>query len=172
MQEIWRDCPGLPGYRVSDAGEVSSPRRSALVHDVDRTSGHHRVTLCHGGVPKRWLVHRLVLLAFVGPAKPGEVCRHLDGNPGNNALSNLAYGSMSDNHQDQFVHGTAPVGEANSQAQIKWSDVDRIRSSKMSATQVVKEYGLSRSQAYRIIWNESWKECHRPTNSQTRFVLR
>ena len=33
----------------------------------------------------RAYVHKLVLLAFVGPRPKGMQCRHLDGDPGNNS---------------------------------------------------------------------------------------
>lgn len=52
-------------------------------------------------------VHRLVLLAFVGPpaTNSAEVC-HIDGNPANNQLANLRWGSSSENKADQVRHGT------------------------------------------------------------------
>lgn len=51
-------------------------------------------------------VHRLVATAFLG-AEPfhGAVVRHLDGNPANNAVINLAWGSVSENNRDTVRHG-------------------------------------------------------------------
>jgi DNA-binding CsgD family transcriptional regulator len=34
------------------------------------------------------------------------VCRHLDGNPANNHISNLGWGTNSENTQDRLEHGT------------------------------------------------------------------
>jgi hypothetical protein len=45
------------------------------------------------------------MLAFVGPYPEGMEIRHLDGNPENNALENLKYGTRSQNIQDQIRHG-------------------------------------------------------------------
>jgi HNH endonuclease len=56
---------------------------------------------------KRFRLHSLVLECFVGPRPPGMECRHLDGNPSNNALENLAWGTRSENRADQVRHGTA-----------------------------------------------------------------
>ena len=51
-------------------------------------------------------MHMLVLLAFSGPRNDGLQTRHMDGNPANNTLSNLRYGTAKQNIQDQLVHGT------------------------------------------------------------------
>lgn len=49
-------------------------------------------------------VHRLVLEAFVGPRPDGMECRHLDGDPANNRLANLAWGSPVENASDRKRH--------------------------------------------------------------------
>lgn len=51
-------------------------------------------------------VHKIVMLAFVGERPEGMETRHLDGDPTNNCLSNLAYGTAVENAQDQLRHGT------------------------------------------------------------------
>lgn len=45
-------------------------------------------------------VHRLVASAFLGPCPGGQEVRHLDGNPQNNAVTNLAYGTRTENILD------------------------------------------------------------------------
>jgi hypothetical protein len=47
-------------------------------------------------------IHRLVMWAFVGPQEKGVHVRHLDGDPQNNRLENLAYGSPWDDITDTF----------------------------------------------------------------------
>lgn len=56
-------------------------------------------------------VHSAVMLAFVGPRPAGLEVRHLDGNPKNNVLSNLAYGTAGQNRIDAYEHGGRPTGE-------------------------------------------------------------
>lgn len=58
-------------------------------------------------------MHRLLLLAFIGPCPEGMWCRHLDGNPKNNQLDNLCWGTIEENHQDRIRHGTNRPGEEN-----------------------------------------------------------
>lgn len=55
---------------------------------------------------KRFLIHTLVLEAFVGPRPEGAVCCHIDGDPTNNHVTNLRWGSYSDNNHDLVRHGT------------------------------------------------------------------
>ena len=64
------------------------------------------VLLTKQGSRKVFSVHVLVMAAFVGPRPEGAVTRHLDGNPLNNHLTNLAYGSQSENLRDAVAHGT------------------------------------------------------------------
>jgi hypothetical protein len=58
--------------------------------------------------PLRKSIHQLVAGAFIGPRPVGYETRHMDGNPTNNVVSNLAYGTKSDNSMDAVRHGTHP----------------------------------------------------------------
>lgn len=80
--------------------------RRAMSPDVGE-QGHQRVTIYQGGRRTRELVHRLVLLTFDRPPMEGEQACHRDGNPANNALPNLRWGTQSDNWQDRRRHGNA-----------------------------------------------------------------
>lgn len=118
--ENWKPVVGYEGlYEVSDQGRVKSLARHTTMKDgrgktirekilKNRTlpSGHKYVSLSGHGSKQKALTHRLVMLAFVGPCPEGmEVC-HNDGNPENNHLSNLRYGTRSDNVQDMIRHKT------------------------------------------------------------------
>src|SRR5690606_11217835 len=61
---------------------------------------------CNGDGGKSYRVHRLVMEAFVGPLPEGMEVRHLDDDPDNNALSNLVYGTRSENLEDRVRLGT------------------------------------------------------------------
>lgn len=104
MTEEWRAVPGYEHYAVSTLGRVRSPR--CVLSPWRVGMGYRQVSLCRDARRKGFTIHRLVLLAFVGPPAEGQVCRHLDGNPANNVLTNLAWGSLSENVMDQVRHGT------------------------------------------------------------------
>jgi hypothetical protein len=63
------------------------------------------VTLYRDGRPKSVSVHRLVLLAFVGPCPDGLEGLHWDDDPANNRLSNLRWGTPGDNQRDCIRNG-------------------------------------------------------------------
>lgn len=126
MSEQWRPVPGWEGYyEVSDQGRVASRERktwhsgSQWAHGFWRTvgarvlrpgvaRGYERVVLQRDKAKQNVAVHRLVMLAFVGPCPEGmEVC-HNDGDKRNNVLSNLRYDTKSANCVDRTRHGGSP----------------------------------------------------------------
>ncbi len=69
--------------------------------------GRKKVTINYepDRTPQRF-VHQLVTESFIGARPPGlEVC-HNNGDPGDNRLSNLRYGTRSENTFDRVRHGT------------------------------------------------------------------
>lgn len=133
---IFKPCVGFPGYYVSDTGEVRSKRRAGAVREhvwaqlatKVLKGGYHHVKLFdgHGGYVMR-LVQRLVLQAFVGPCPPGMEARHIDGNPANNCLDNLAWSTHADNEADKRRHGTLARGSRVGSAKLTESDIPQIR---------------------------------------------
>lgn len=113
--ERWKPVPGHEGrYAISDQGRVRTfvhPRRGSdgiLAAPVAVSIGYRRVLLYKGdGSPREpVLVHRLVCEVFNGPGLPGQIVRHLNGDPMDNRAENLAWGTQSDNMYDAVSHGT------------------------------------------------------------------
>jgi len=114
--ETWKPVVGYEGrYEVSSLGRVKSlPRkdirgrtiRGRMLAQITHPSGHIQVKLSLDGACKQGRVHRIVMLAFAGAQPAGcEVC-HNDGNPANNSLTNLRWGTRSENLYDRVRHGT------------------------------------------------------------------
>lgn len=94
-------------YEVSDGSRVRSVRdRSRMMTITYRDHGYADVGLNRHGKQVNRKVHRLMLEAFVGPCPPGMVTRHLNGNPRDNRLENLCWGTYSENTYDTIRHGT------------------------------------------------------------------
>ena len=110
--ERWQPIPEVDGYEVSDCGRVRSFKRRTpnILAGGTTKAGYRTVQLSQHGSARTFYVHRLVLLAFVGPAPAAAVTRHLDGDPSNNHLTNLAYGTYSENLADAVDHGTYSNG--------------------------------------------------------------
>jgi hypothetical protein len=105
--EIWKAIPGYEGqYEVSDQGRVKSYRRDhegRFLRPGRMPGGHLSVALGRGNSQ---CVHKLVLLAFVGPAPDKHECCHNNGNPADNRLENLRWGTRRENILDAVRHGT------------------------------------------------------------------
>lgn len=120
--EVWKAIPGYEGlYEVSNQGRVKSLART--VHQVDGRvrrfketikacpitgMGYRTVMLYKDNKGSQRHVHRLVLESFVGPCPPGSVACHWDDDRLNNTLSNLRWGSRSDNAYDKVRNGRCP----------------------------------------------------------------
>lgn len=115
--ERWLPVVGFEGmYEVSDHGRVKSlPCRvpygsnGATVGRRGRimkpwwvsNQGNRQGTLVVGlGRGNRFRVSHLVLEAFVGPCPDGQIARHLDDDKANNHISNLVWGTYSENSYD------------------------------------------------------------------------
>ncbi len=129
---ITRQLPGFEGkYVVSDCGTVASMprvieyftqsgalvaycREGAILKPGLISSGYHSVSLCGD----THLVHRLVLKAFIGPCPVGCEVLHGNGNKLDNNLSNLRYGTRSENMVDSVKHGTHSGGRKLSKESV------------------------------------------------------
>lgn len=119
MTEEWRPVPGYEGlYSVSDQGRVRAEAKEIscrngvvrsleprMLSPVPLSKGHLKVRLTRDGHVKAFLLHRLVLLAFVGPCPEGMEGCHLDDDPKNNRLSNLRWDTRSANLHDRVRNG-------------------------------------------------------------------
>lgn len=110
--EEWRDVVGYEGiYHVSSHGRVrrvlasQGTRPGPLKPTRNVRNGYYSVMLWRDGKSKRITVHRLVALAFLGPAPEGlEVC-HGDDDKSNNRVENLRWDTHSENHLDITRNG-------------------------------------------------------------------
>ena len=156
MSETWKQVPSWPLYEVSDRGRVRRGTR-ALRGSVNN-DGYQQYDLRESD--RRWnaLGHQLVLAAFVGRCPVGRETRHLDGNPQNSVLSNLAYGTRRENAADRARHGTENFGERNGAAKLTESDVMRIRALARTLTQreIATRFHVSQPEVSAVINHKRW----------------
>lgn len=179
--EDWRDVPGFEGcYQVSDEGRVRSLDRIVYsdrgkgpvpwrikgkvlapgkIGSVRNSKRYLAVHLSLDGAIFPRTLHSLVMEAFVGPRPDGQEIRHLDGDPENFRLSNLAYGTKEENDADKRRHGNVLTGGRHPMAKLSESDIPHIREmhGKASSEVVAKQFGVS-SGTILMIWKRSiWK---------------
>lgn len=158
----WRWIDGFRGlYAVSDRGRVASLRGykwRILSGGRGTQYGHRKVALGTRDGCSRW-VHRLVLEAFVGPAPDGAVARHLDGDPTNNSLDNLAWGTHADNGSDTVQHGRSTRGVRNPGARLSEDQVRQIRrdlAGGATGVGMAAKYGISGPTVSQIKTGRLW----------------
>ncbi len=133
MIEGLKEIPGYSRQYVSMDGRVFSARTGVLKEKAMRLhNGYYRVNLRDDSFPVKTVaipVHKLVLETFVGKRPSGYLCRHLNGNPLDNRLKNLCWGTPSENVRDAIRHKTAAClryGEDALAAKLKFKDIKKI----------------------------------------------
>lgn len=126
--EQWLPVVGYEGhYEVSDHGQVRSVTRTLtyegrwgpmarlfpgkVLTPNTLWDGHLQVCLVLPGQRQKKTtkkIHLLVLTAFVSPRPDGLLGCHEDGDPTNNHVDNLYWGTHSDNALDTVRHGNNP----------------------------------------------------------------
>lgn len=118
--KTWKPIPGYEGYyEVSDDGLVRSVdreytnklgrvrrKRGRELKPQISSTGYVRYWLCKEGAEGYIFAHRAVALAF-HPIDGSEdlVVRHLDHDPANNVVENLAWGTHKENAYDSMRDG-------------------------------------------------------------------
>lgn len=172
-KEIWKPVPGFGGwYEASSIGRIRSVDRvvekrhssGAIMQQKYKgkllkpthDDGYLRIQISVNKKRKFIGVHRLVLLAFIGKPSDGYVGRHLNDNPLDNRIENLAWGSHNDNMADRKEHGNYTQGESHPMSKLKKDDVLSIRKSKETGGTLSKKFNVGTSQISRIKRKQSW----------------
>lgn len=158
-----KQIPIGENYFIDEEGNVYSKNQKGLKLRKQniRGNGYKHVTLTIEPYKSRcYLVHRLMALAYYGESNGMEV-RHLDGNKLNNNLSNLMYGTVSENQMDRALHGTSNRGERHGMNILPESTVREIRNKYIYGVygykRLAKEFNISPSTIQDIIERKTWK---------------
>lgn len=157
----WIQHPVYKNYFFCIDGRVLSKAKKTPRQIYGTTCGQQKYRAIPVDGSKKIYIHRTVCELFNGPPKPGQSCRHLDGNKYNNAASNLAWGSASENAKDMISHGTKLLGEKNPMAKLTAKQVQQLRekreATKMPFYKLAKEFNVSTMTAFRAATMRSWK---------------
>lgn len=163
---------GATGYRVGKDGSIwtrwTVGRASVitsewrLMHPSLDKRGYLTVMLAmDSGKKKRFFLHTLVLLAFVGPKPKGMEARHYpDDTKTNVTLNNLCWGTRLENRKDMIEHGTRNRGERHGLSKLTIQDVtdarDMYSSGRWTQDVIGKIFGVSRATIGDIIRGATW----------------
>jgi hypothetical protein len=162
-----RDIPGFPGYRIYRDGTIESnlwhshkPNREwCQLHPViDKEWGYRTTRLSRDSKGYSRKVYSLVALAFLGPRQPGQVVRHLNGNPADDRVENLAYGTHADNMVDSRVHGTyRPFGNKPKLTASAVLSIREAHAAGASNASLARTYGVVPEAIRHVVLRLSWK---------------
>ena len=172
MAVTYKDISDNPGYRIGSDGSVWSRRnnRWGLTETWKRLKPglvkspmlHYKREFVYLGRGNGHYVHHLVLEAFVGPRPEGYECCHKDGNPMNNNLPNLYWGTPAQNDADQSRHGRKK-GEKHHNAVLNDDTVRTIRERSRAGethTAIAISLGLKRRHVSSIATYALWSHVH------------
>ena len=152
MQEEWKHIPQKSdNYLVSNMGRIKSVGRSMVRSNGRPQTFKERILrqCCdEWGYPlvrvdgKTMKVHKAVALAFLGAREECMVIRHLDGNPKNNTLGNLSYGTQSENVLDGYAY----AGRIRKRQKLTLKSAGEIKEkikNGVRSVEIAREYGIS-----------------------------
>ena len=172
--EIWKDIKGYKGlYQVSNYGKVRSLERliwikrnncfgkfkSNLLNQETGINGYPKVILCKKNLPKTYLVHRLIAIAFIPNIYNKQEVNHLNGIKTDNRLKNLEWTTLSENHIHAYKIGLQKAyGENNGRAKLNSFQVRVVRKSKgLTGRELSKIFKISEQVICQILKNRIWK---------------
>lgn len=168
VKEEWRPVVGYEGhYLVSSLGRVKSdPARKRLPNRLMspqfNRKGYLHVCLNRNGRQKTWVIHLLVMKAFVGPRPPGLQINHKNGTKHDNWVGNLEYCTCSRNRRHAYDVGlhSHPVGELHPGAKLNEPIVRillRCRELGLSDRFLSNIFGVTSGAVYQATRGKSWK---------------
>lgn len=168
VKEVWRTVSGFPMLQASNLGRIRRRDDASIGrHGADRVyrprfkdeRPYFAIRVMVNGRRRNLYVHRLVCLAFKGPAPPKHDAAHHDGNSVNNLPSNLKWATRKENNVDKIRHGTIPKGDQNNRSKLRCVHIPKIREMiKAGATlrEIGKQFGVTAVAIHAIKTNRTW----------------
>jgi len=140
-------------------GPVLRAQKARIIKPYFKPKGYGSVSLQKHQKRTVLSIHRLVATAFIGDCPSGLECAHMDGNPTNNNVENLAWVTLSENQHHRKIHGTSNCGER--QWKTKLTDVDVLEMLARHKTgelykSIAKDYQASPKSVYYILAGYGW----------------
>ena len=187
MTEIWKPLSRFGN--VIEVSNIGNVRR--LAAPAKCRNGHARMVAARTLKPRQhpwgydWFefslagkmyrdfAHRLVMEAFVGPCEEGMFVLHFDNDPKNNNLSNLRYGTPTENCADKLMHGTQKTGEQVWWSRLKESQIVDIRCRRANGEtleSIGKDFGLDAAYVWYVCTGKKWPNAGGPLTMAERVV--
>lgn len=103
-EDLWFPIDGFSDYFINTSGDVTHNGKYIKPH-VYNKYGHRQVRLYKDHKQYTKDLHRLVAETFIPNPNNYPIVRHLDDDPSNNNINNLAWGTRKDNTADSIRNG-------------------------------------------------------------------
>lgn len=171
MDEEWKPIAGYDGlYEISNKGNVMARERLVTflgrwgwqttkfdrrMMKISRTNGGYcYVSLSKNSNPRKYLIHRLVMSAFVGDSD--LQVNHKDGDKNNNCIDNLEYCTS----QQNLLHCTRglkkKIGEGSGTSKLKANDINAIRNDRRLLKEIANDYGVTPQAIWLVKARKNW----------------
>jgi len=154
VEEEWRVIEDFPDYAVSNMGRVKriTKTTNTFVGKILKprlgTARYFQVNLCKDGKARNMFIHRLVLMAFVGPCPINYGANHKNGIRTDNELNNLEWTTAKQNSEHAIKTGLwhSNCGENNPNSFLKKREVwliKKLLANKIKQKSIGKMFGVN-----------------------------
>ncbi len=165
--EVWKEIPDFPDYEVSTFGRLrrirpaNSNRAKVGLLKANTCRTYHRFGLYNGGKIRTLLVHRIILMTFVGPP-PSQRHQgaHEDDTPSNNRLDNLRWATPKENSEDRVIRGRQVSGTSHPNTRLTDKQIKAIRalnSRGVGVLLIADAVGIGATSVGRIVRGETYR---------------
>lgn len=173
---IWKDIPGFETYQASACGKIrriahgrNGWRPHILRGHLLKSNGYFTVCCTvPGQKPRNVTVHRLVCVAFHGPApSPTHEVAHADGNRTNNAAANLRWATRKENAADRKRHGRDRIGSRNRSAKLFEQNIPLIfelAAKGFEQRRIAALFGIHQRQVFNVLHRRTWAHVEIPSD--------
>lgn len=167
---MWKPIPGYEQtYEVSDSGQVrrigkgrGAVTGGRILKLTNHNAGYISVTLHMVNKPRTFLLHRLVMAAFVGPCPDGYEVNHRNGSKHDNTLENLEYMTRKENIGHAMATGLMRLaGESNPAAKLTIEKAATIREIHANTNRgyksIAAEFGVTWEAIRNIVKGRVWR---------------
>lgn len=176
QEEIWKDIPSFEGYyQASNLGRIKSlprkvwnhqcfmVRKERIIKQSKLPDGYVQVGLkMPNDKQRRYMVHRIIGLAFHPNPENKEMINHKDGIKDNNNESNLEWSTRSENAKHSFIIGLqCNKGSNHPLHKVTDEDVLEIRNRYLKGESTYKifnskDYPISYTNVKDIVARRTW----------------
>lgn len=174
MEEVWKDIKNYEGlYQVSTWGNVKRLEREININDrytiilkeiISKpflSRGYPRIHLTKNKKQRKFLIHRLVALAFIPNPENKPCVNHKNGIKTDINLDNLEWCTHKENTNHAILTGLLKLeGERCNFSKLREFQVKEIRvliKEGLSQREISEKYGIERSTVSVIKMNKSWR---------------